>query len=180
MKPIAPEQRDSIPREVATAMLSEPRARLTNRMRKNCVSAREKVFASTSSIVGQWVSEEDSENDKWMLLYTERDGRSPEDRMKRRFAIATLRQLGNWLRRSIARREIVQRRYLAVPNSDVPKFQARFDAARQALVLLAEWLDCIRDVCEDEIAMRKNKCNKVIAVCSARIGAGKSVRFIPA
>lgn len=177
MKPIAPQERDSIPREVATAMLTEPRARLTNRMRKNCVSARQKVFASTAPFRRMPAVNAQGEIVKgWG--YAEIEVRTPDECMKRRFATATLRQLGNWLRRAIARREIVQRRYLAVPNSDVPKFQVRFDAARQALALLAERLDLIRDVCEDELKMRANKCNKVIAMCAA-LGTGKSVRFFP-
>lgn len=171
MKPITPEQRDGIPREVATAMLTEPRARLTNRMRKNCASARDAVFASTSPIVGQWVSEEDSENDKWMLLYTEREGRSPEDKMKRRFAVATLRQLGNWLRRSIARRRPLQDKFQAIVG-DSP----RHSLAREIIALAVQRLDTIRDVCEDEIAMRNKKAKQVVAV---RRGFGSAFDFLP-
>lgn len=43
--PVAPLELDSIPREVATEMLCNPRAKLTARMRKNCFAARQKVFA---------------------------------------------------------------------------------------------------------------------------------------
>lgn len=170
MKPIEPQQRDSIPREVATAMLTEPRARLTNRMRKNCIAAREIIFASEAPFrkipaPGHGYS--------WKL----NELRTPDEKMKRRFGRATLRQLGNWLRRSIVRREVVQRRYLAVPNSDVRAFQAHFDAVRASLALLAERLDLIRDVCEDEINVRENKCKHTVAL---RRGGRTSVDFYTA
>lgn len=180
MKPIAPEQRDCIPREVATAMLTEPRAKLSNRMRKNCIAARSKVFVSSSPIQRVPAQNEQTGEIVKGWSWTEKQAKQPEDKMKHRFASVSLRQLGNWLCRSISRRAIIQRRYLAVPNSDVQYQQARFDAARQGFALMAERLDLIRDLCEDEVAMRKSKCNQVVAVCSARIGAGKSVRFIPA
>jgi hypothetical protein len=43
--PAVPLELDSIPREVATEMLCNPRAKLTARMRKNCFAARQTVFA---------------------------------------------------------------------------------------------------------------------------------------
>lgn len=171
MKPITPEQRDCIPREVATAMLIEPRAKLSNRMRKNCVAARQTIFVSSSPIQKAVSGETDFPDG---YAWTQSNTRSPEDKTKRRFATATLRQLHNWLRRSIARRVIVQRRYLAVPNSDVRAFQARFDAIREALAVIASRLDTIRDVCEDEIAMRKAKCDSIVGI---RIGFSSTVRF---
>jgi hypothetical protein len=42
---IEPTQKDGMPYEVATALLTEPRAKLTNRMRKNCWAARAKEFS---------------------------------------------------------------------------------------------------------------------------------------
>lgn len=177
MKPIEPQQRDGVPHEVATAMLTEPRARLTNRMRKNCMEAREKVFASTSPIVRVLVTDGkvDLAKREEALYYSETNPRSLEEKTKRRFGYASLRQLSNWLRRSIARRAVVQRKYLAVPNSDVPKLQARLDAIREALAVIAGRLDIIRDTCEDEIAMRKAKCDSIKVVS---IGFGSSVKFV--
>lgn len=170
MKPIEQQQqRDGMPREVATAMLSEPRARITNTFRKQCMRAREKVFVSSSPIVKEFVGD----NVVRELCWTERDGRSPEDHITRRFAVATLAQLGNWLRRSIARRAVVQRRYLAVVG-DTMFAQSQ----RAALAEIAERLDIVRDVCEDVITMRADKCKQVVAVCTAH-GTGKSVNFYP-
>lgn len=146
-----------MPREVATAMLSEPRAKLTNRMRKNCIAARYKVFASSSPF-RRMPGSEDGEIVK-SYGYSEIEPRAPEERMQRRFATATLRQLSNWLRRSIARRVVVQRRYLAVVG-DTMLAQAQ----RNALAGIAERLDTVRDVCESEITMRANKCNSVVAI----------------
>lgn len=172
MKPIAPEQRDSIPREVATAMLTEPRARLTNRMRKNCVSAREKVFASTAPFRRMPAVNAQGEIVKG-YGYVEVAQRTAEYKTKLRFSRATLRQLGHWIRRSIARRYPLQRKYLAVQGNSLRHEQARFVIAQAV-----QRLDLIRDMCEDEIAMRSEKCNKVIAMCAA-LGTGKSVRFFP-
>jgi hypothetical protein len=40
---------DGPPAEVATELLRDPLAHLTNRMRKNCIAARQKYFASTAT-----------------------------------------------------------------------------------------------------------------------------------
>lgn len=173
MKPIQPQERDGIPREVASAMLTEPRARLTNRMRKNGMAAREKVFASVAPFRRMPAQDAAGKIIKG-YGYAEIESRSLEDKTKQRLSRASIRQLGNWLHRSIARRVVVQRKYLAVPNSDVRAFQAKFDAARQALALLAERLDIIRDVCEDEIVTRKAKCDSIVGI---RIGFSSTVRF---
>lgn len=168
MKPIEPQTIDGIPRAVATAMLTEPRARLTNRMRKNCIAARQKVFASSTSFRRMPAHDAAGKIIKgWG--YAEIEPRTPEDKMKRRFVIASLRQLGNWLRRSIARRGPLQRKYLAV-QGDSP----RHVMAREIIALAVQRLDTVRDVCEDEITMRKAKCDSIAAV---RWGFGSTVRF---
>lgn len=174
MKPITPEQRDGIPREVATAMLTEPRAKLSNRMRKNCIAARSKVFVSSSPIQRVPAQNEQTGEIVKGWSWTEKQAKQPEDKMKHRFASVSLRQLGNWLCRSISRRAIIQRRYLAVPNSDVQYQQARFDAIRAALAAIAGRLDIIRDACEDEIAMRQAKCDSIAAI---RMGFSSTVKF---
>lgn len=171
MKPIEPQEQDGIPRAVATAMLTEPRARLTNRMRKNCIAARQNVFASTSPIVAQWVIEEDSENEKRMLFYTGHEAKQPDERIKRRFGNASLRQLGKWLRRSIARRRPLQDKFQAIVG-DSP----RHVMAREIIALAVQRLDTVRDVCEDELKVRANKCNETVAV---RRAGKTSVDFLP-
>lgn len=42
---------DAMPREVATAMLTAPKAKISNTMRKNCRAARCSYMASTATIV---------------------------------------------------------------------------------------------------------------------------------
>lgn len=170
MKPIAPQQRDGIPREVATAMLTEPRARLTNRMRRNCMSARENVFVSVAPFHRMPAQDEDGKIIKG-YGYAEIESRSQEEKTKRRFARATLRQLGNWLRRSIARRRPLQDKFQAIVG-DSP----RHSLAREIIALAVQRLDTIRDVCEDEIAMRNKKAKQVVAV---RRGFGSAFDFLP-
>lgn len=163
MKPIEQSIQDGMPREVATSILSEPKAALSNRWRKACMRAREKVFVSSSPIRRMPAINEAGEIIKgW--VYTENTLRTPEDKTARRFGGATLAQLDKWKSRAIKRRVVVQREFLAVLNSDVPAFQARFDTARQLLTELANKLDIIRDCAEDEIAARKAKCDSVEAV----------------
>lgn len=72
-------ERDTIPSEVAAEMLCEPRARMTNRMRKNCLAARETHYAS---------------------VLTRTPGAT---KLAARLHTAKLTQLGSWLRRSVSR-----------------------------------------------------------------------------
>jgi hypothetical protein len=77
----APEviNRDTMPAEVALEMLTDPKVRLTNRMRKNCLAARETHYASVST-------------------------RTPgAAKLAARLRTKKLTQLGNWLRRSVQR-----------------------------------------------------------------------------
>lgn len=143
MKPLEPQEHDGMPREVATAMLSEPRARLTNTFRKQCKRARETVFVSSSPI--RRVSTKE-------YSLTETIPATLEAKTERRFKSATLRQLIQWLRRAISRRYAVQHKYLSI-TGDTPKDEAM----RIALSMLADRLDIIRDAAEHEI---KHRCEK--------------------
>ena len=78
---MSPEEiiRDVMPAEVATEMLCEPLARLSNRMRKNCLDARATYYTSVRE-------------------------RSPGAvKLARRLNTAKLAQLGRWLRRAASR-----------------------------------------------------------------------------
>lgn len=145
MKPVAPQQNEGMPYEVATAMLSERRARITNSFRKQCQLARERVYVSSAPIRRMPAQDTAGEIVKgWG--YTECVAISPEQKTVRRFQSASLVQLGNWLRRAMARRAIIQKRYLAITD-ETP--HAEF--ARAALSVIANRLDIIRDCAEDEI-----------------------------
>lgn len=152
MKTLTQRQQDGMPAPVATEMLSERRARLTNTFRKQCCRARARLFV------------------------TDVTAKAPEAKTARRFQSASLAQLGRWLRRSIARREIVQRRYLEVPNSDNPIVQACFDAARADISAIANRLDAIRDCAEDEIKRRAEQAESIVGFRRAH---STSVDFYP-
>jgi hypothetical protein len=49
-QPVTPEERDNMPFDVALELLTNPRNRLSARVRKNCMDAREKVFVSKHPI----------------------------------------------------------------------------------------------------------------------------------
>lgn len=160
MKPIEYQQRDGMPAQVATEMLTERRARLTNTFRKQCRHARERVIVSSSPIVKVWV-EDEGESEILRRCYAEPAERTAESKTMLRCRRATLEQLAKWRRRAIARRAVIQRKYLAVPNSANPIAQACYDAARRDLSLVADRLDTIRDCAESEILDRKRKVNEV-------------------
>lgn len=156
MKPIEPQIIDGMPREVATAMLTEPRAQLSNRMRKVCMRARDKVFVSSSPITKS-VAIDDDGTTEWVHSWTEQAPLEVEIKTAERFSYATLQQLGKWCSRAIKRRAVVQRAYLAVPTEDNP----RNNALRELYAALASKLDVIRDCAEDEINLRLQRCNEI-------------------
>lgn len=49
-QPITPADMDAIPRSVALGLLTDPKAKLSARMRKNCFAALDKVFVSAHTI----------------------------------------------------------------------------------------------------------------------------------
>ena len=75
---------DHMPREVATEMLCAPKAKMTNRERKECQRARELRFEST------------------------REKKPVTTKMANRFFGASLAQLGKWNHRAVTRRHDVQ------------------------------------------------------------------------
>jgi hypothetical protein len=68
--------RDHMPREVATALLLEPKAHITNRLRKECTDARTIHYVSAR---------------------TRKDGR---EKIVSRFSRASIAQIAKWLRRA--------------------------------------------------------------------------------
>lgn len=169
MKPIEPQIIDGMPREVATAILTEPKAALSNRWRKVCMRARDKVFVSSSPITKS-VAIDDDGTTEWVHSWTEREPIDIEAKTAQRFTCATLQQLGRWCSRAIKRRVVVQRAYLAVPAEDNP----RNNAIRELYAALASKLDVIRDCAEDEINARMRTAHGVEGV---RREPGSSVDF---
>lgn len=168
MKPIEPQIIDGMPREVATAILSEPKATLSNRWRKVCMRARDEVFVSSSPIVRPV---DEVTQKRSLRFYTEREPIDTETKTARRFSVATLAQLGRWCSRAIARRAVVQRKYLALSADNTP----RNNALRELYSALANRLDIIRDCAEYEINARREKAKGIVAI---RNGFKSSFMFL--
>ena len=121
---------DKMPREVATEMLCTPGARITNRMRKNFQHARQKEFASelTRKPVGE--------------------------KIRNRARLRSIAWLSRERGRSQKQRRGAQRRYEKLQAIDPknPVIEARI----AALDLLANHLDLVTDVLNDEIRYRLN------------------------
>src|SRR3954465_12662486 len=110
-------QQDGMPNEVATSLLTEPRAKLSNRMRKNARSAREKVFPSVSPIINT-TNIDDPENP--LAQYTGIEPKSAEARLVEKSKRATWAQLHKWSQRCKGRRMAVQGKYVKI-EAEKPK-----------------------------------------------------------
>lgn len=172
-------RQDGMPPEVATSMLTEPKAKLSNRMRKNCRAAREKFYPSTSPIVHpkKLVFEGDMNemNDLTSKLhplgfhYTGTVAKTPEAHITARCSRASWAQLLKWLKRTIARRADVQAKYLKATArleqlNALKKEETTYDQMRviahlivraRALAMAAEQLDLAWGVLEDVLKNRK-------------------------
>jgi hypothetical protein len=89
------EESDHMPEPVATEMLSAPKAKLSNRMRKVCRAARERRIISPKT-----------------------EPISAEVTLTRKCRAATFDQLCKWNRRAIARRAAVQRAFVLLQRRD--------------------------------------------------------------
>lgn len=140
---------DAMPPEVATAILTEPRARLTNRFRKTAKLAREKVFFSA------------------VPVFRSGEGKlcervpAPATPASTKLKTATIAQLRKWLPRVIARRLVAQRKAVKLNDLDTSKFTpAKLRARAFAIAVLerqAGALDAARELLEDEIARRMKR-----------------------
>jgi hypothetical protein len=88
------DQPDAMPKEVASELLADPKAQLTNRMVKNCLKAREYVIPSAHPIVktpeGQDGYEYDLRN-AW---------KTPEEKITNKRRLASFQTLAKWNRRA--------------------------------------------------------------------------------
>jgi hypothetical protein len=143
---------DAMPPEVATAILTEPRARLTNRFRKTAKLARERVFASDVPL--HRVTSEHEKNHQLYPLANPAKPTPPADKLK----TATIAQLRKWLPRVIARRLVAQHKAVKL-ESLAGKFEGTKERARLFAISVCEHqaasLDAQRDLLEDEISRRR-------------------------
>lgn len=126
-------EKDHMPYPVATSLMTEPKATLSNRMRKNCRAAREVVLVS--EVVAQPL----------------------EGKLDRRMKLATGKQLLTWSKRATERRRILQRHYEELteqlPMSDAKKM-AQLKHMLEALSAAVKRLDTYKDACDDEYRRR--------------------------
>ncbi len=119
-------ERDTMPKEVATELLTDRKARLTNRMRKNCRDARAKHFISDAE-------------------------RKPvAEKIAAKLKSRGLAWIGREISRAQRRRAGLQRRYTSL-TGDNPVIAAR----RAAIDVLANHIDIFLDCAETEIESRR-------------------------
>lgn len=136
---------DHMPREVATEMLCSPKAKMTNRERKECRRARELRFESTRTV------------------------KPITTKMAHRFSAASFAQLGRWNRRATKRRHDAQCLYqhlgrqieklqgvAETPITKAAKGMADFQRSR--LDLVAAQHELVADLTANEINRRNALC----------------------
>lgn len=147
---VKPEERDTMPAEVATEMLCDPKVRLSNTVRKTCCSARHKVFPSVAPIVL------DKESGEYQYM-----------EVKKRYGryqphLLTWAQLHKWHKRLVATRLSYQRKWeKLVAKRDAEENEDK-KAALQKLIdgvdhVVTSVIDVRIDLLEDEIDSRRKK-----------------------
>jgi len=142
-------ERDTMPRQVATEMLSDPRVRMTNRMRKTFRDARARHFVST--------------REKTPIL----------SKLAAKLKLRSFQALTKWLARANVRRAAGQRAYLRAGEDTTLAAPVREALLALLEVKVAE-IDLLIDGLETEILSRVTACKKVQAV---RTGKGNAVKF---
>ena len=161
LKLAEPADLDHMPIAVATAFLTEPKARITNRHRKLCKQAREKVFLSTSPIVRVRAN---AEIDEFAFHYTGIEPKTVEHKLVAKAKRATLKQLDKWRGRCGTRRAQVQSQYQKLTEEPITEPNAAFkqklqQRALELLSLRAALLDLAWDIFDTEISERAARCS---------------------
>ena len=144
---VVPAQVDGMPIEVANEMLFSPKVRMSNRMRKNCMAAREKVFTSDAPIRN--VKQQDGTVEREYLP----NARKPcAIRLAQRAAKLTFVQLLSHHKRADRRRARAQQNYLKLMQSTASEKIKRTMGAM--LTAQAEQFEAAKAVLATEIAIR--------------------------
>lgn len=141
--PAHPLERDTMPREVACEMLTNPKVKMSNRFRKTCLDALATVTESGFPLV-------------WSITVYFRNtaaGKSFEDKVERRVKTRTFRQLVRDLGRARRRRVKVQKLAAMIPD-EAP---VEFLAIRGNLDNRARLLDAVQEYIQNEIKTRTNR-----------------------
>ena len=139
--PVRAEAGDNMPYEVATAMLTEPKAKLTARMRKTCAAARDTIFPSRTPLTR---SKEDGQLYPLDL---------PALRLPSKYRGYTFAQLLRWSRRCKWLRVVLQRHYLQLESEKAD------DRLLRAVVLAVSRVEYQMDCISDELCRRKATCD---------------------
>jgi hypothetical protein len=140
------EERDHMPHQVATELLTTPKTKLTNRMRKNCLDARSTHHASNTPLR----AEGKKRTPERRYVATSAVKKPAEDKIRARMKAATSPQLEKWLKRCVARRVGVQEKY----NNALGKQGPKWNYIRALLEATAQRIDTMRDIIEDVLQDR--------------------------
>lgn len=159
---VVPAVLDGIPTQVATEMLVEPKAKMTNRMRKNCVASRAKVYPSVAPIRKVEGFDPLTGKDGTELHYCPESIIKLEDKLLRRVKALSWKQLHSFLHRMTKRRALCQHHYLKLQN-DPKVHPAAKERLGAELSAAAARFELAMDSLEDEIRERGhvNSCRKL-------------------
>ena len=149
---VVPAELDGMPIEVATEMLTTPKVKMTARIRKNCMAAREKVFISSAPIRRVTVTEDDG-SERQELQYQEGASIDPEIKLARKASTLTYAQLISHARRMLRRRAKAQSRYLKLMQSKASEQHKQ--ALGRLLTAEANTCEAAQDALETEVKLRQ-------------------------
>lgn len=145
---VVPAQVDGMPIEVATEMLTTPGVKMTNRLRKNCMAAREKVYISASPIINGVDDEGKPE-----LQYGPA-AKDPTLKLANRAGKLKFSQLVSHHKRAGRRHAETQRNYLKLMQSNAPEHIKQ--SMGKLLTAQAEKFETAQSVLGVEITLRRN------------------------
>jgi hypothetical protein len=151
---------DGMPKQVASALLTDPKAKLSNAFRKRCKRARETVYSSATPL--RTNRREDKTDHS--LYSTPPNSTSTYNKL----AAAGRAQLFKWLKRSVARRNVAQGKYVTLQA--LPESKLR-DQALTILALQVSALDAQYDTICNEIDRRNRQsvATRASIVAAARV-----------
>lgn len=143
----SPMERDTMPREVAREMLTNPKVKISNRFRKNCLDVLATVVESGFPLIRGFTVEDG------YFQNTAAGKISFEDKVERRVKSRTFRQLIRDLRRARQRRVKVQKLAALIPDEATIKFLE----IRANLDNRARLLDTVQEYIQNEIKTRTKR-----------------------
>jgi hypothetical protein len=153
---VVPAELDGIPSEVATAMLCSTQ-KITNRMRKNCMAARQKVYPSISPIRKVLVPADARIEDREVEFhYAENASIEREVKLARRAKALKFCQLNDHHGRMVKRRAKAQAAYLKLMTSEASEQHKQ--ALGKLLTEQASILEHAQDALAAEIKRRQSLC----------------------